>query len=217
MSWEPSGLGGFTAIELRDGRTAWLEATASRLLLHVGAESAALPIPRHGYGGHELLASPDESYVVLWLYSGQSEVGYELFRLGPLSHAASFPYVYGEGVGPVFSADSRRLALAWSVNSGLNLDELPLDDDGFTTEPALVDWAVVRVVDLPADSPRTCTVRVRIAAGSPCERDESFYPDNLRFEGDALILVAPWGPRLKLAPPWPDTITIDGPVQPEAL
>ncbi len=83
-----------------------------------------LPCPSHGYGGHELVVSPHGLYLALFLYSGQSEVGYELFALQPtLQHLGGLPYVFGEGEAPVFSADDRWLAMMWETYNDWSSDD----------------------------------------------------------------------------------------------
>ncbi len=214
MVWTPSILGGFSAIELRDGRSVWLEVDASHLTLHVGPARARLAYPPGGYGGHELLAAPDESRIALWLYSGQSEIGCELFGVEPLLHHASFPYACGEGTGPSFSPDSQRLVLAWTANPRLDLDDAPLDAEGFSTEVCELDWAEVRVT-VPNESPHECTLRLRVPAGSYFEREASFYPV-LQFGADgALTLYAPGGAPIALPWPLPDTLTLEAPLLPK--
>src|SRR5262245_41871257 len=75
-----------------------------------------LPYPQFGHGGHELVVSPNEDYLALYLFSGQSEQGWELFSLVPeLRHVGSLPYVEGEGDPPQFSLDGRWLAMMVAV------------------------------------------------------------------------------------------------------
>jgi hypothetical protein len=71
----------------------------------------SLPYPASGYGGHELVVSPSDRYLALFLYSGQSEVGWELFELPGLRHIGRLPYIFGEGEPPVFSAGQSRVQL----------------------------------------------------------------------------------------------------------
>src|SRR5690349_3233306 len=73
----------------------------------------SLPYPSRGYGGTVLSISRQARYAAALLYSGQSEVGYELFALAPrLRHVASFPYMCGESdLTPMqFSPDGELVA-----------------------------------------------------------------------------------------------------------
>jgi hypothetical protein len=174
---------------------------------------ASIDHPSAGYGGHELVASPDGRHLALWLYSGQSEVGYELFETAPaLRRLGGLPYVFGEGFGPVFSPDGRRLALAWAINSGLVLDDVELDDDGRAVAPCEVAWAVVRVADVVTGDAARCEVSVRLPAGFPYEGDDVLYPEALAFERDDLVRFdTAWGAVVQLPLPLPPTWTVDGP------
>jgi len=49
----------------------------------------AIPYPTAGCGGYEILLSAKERYLAMFLYSGQSEVDYELFYFRP--HCSIFP------------------------------------------------------------------------------------------------------------------------------
>src|SRR5215831_21219050 len=94
----------------------------------------AIPYPTAGCGGYEILLSAKERYLAMFLYSGQSEVGYELFYFRPLlRHICSFGYVFGESLGPVFSSDECRLGLAWATNPMLCLLDESIEGEHFTT------------------------------------------------------------------------------------
>jgi hypothetical protein len=59
------------------------------LRLEYGRAVITLPYPNAGYGGHELVRSPDGRHLAVFLYSGQSEQGWELFQLEPVLVDAS--------------------------------------------------------------------------------------------------------------------------------
>ncbi|HEX5634951.1 MAG TPA: hypothetical protein VFX50_17025, partial [Gemmatimonadales bacterium] len=99
-------LGGWERVVSRTGDVVRLDVTPRGLAVVVATPEgnelarAPLPYPVAGYGGHELVLSAQERYLALFLYSGQSEVGYELFGFRPeLVHLGGFAYVFGEGLG----------------------------------------------------------------------------------------------------------------------
>ena len=87
--------------------------------VQLGDTRLDLPYPSAGYGGSELVVSPDERVVAMFVYSGQSQVGYELFRIdakrATIDHFGGMPYVVGEGDVPVWSPDGRWLAMLASA------------------------------------------------------------------------------------------------------
>ena len=170
----------------------------------------AIPYPTAGCGGYEILLSAKERYLAMFLYSGQSEVGYELFYFRPyLQHIFSFGYVFGEGTGPVFSSDERWLALAWATNP-----ELCLLDEGVEHLPTgerLVDWVTLRIRELPDGSVTSCSFRVRVGPGFPVEGDESFYPESLEIAGKEARFQTGWGEPVLAPLPLPRLLVIPGP------
>src|SRR4249919_3808023 len=72
-------------------------------------------MPQAGYGGSEIIVAPDERHIALFVYSGQSQVGYELFALdvttATVKQVGRMPYIHGHGDAPRFSPDGRWLAL----------------------------------------------------------------------------------------------------------
>jgi len=58
-----------------------------------GVSQVELPYPSAGIGGGRLLKSPSEGHVVLSLYSGQSEEGYEVFAQSDASDAPASPAI----------------------------------------------------------------------------------------------------------------------------
>lgn len=145
--------GGSESVSLRSGATlrcgdlfVELEHAPERI------ERVTLMRPLSGVGGHELVVSPDQRLAALFVYSGQSEQGYELFELAPsLRHAGGLPYVHGQGDAPVFSADSRWLVMAvtggWTVRETGEHAEDVLDPDARGT--VLLDWAQLYVQRVP--------------------------------------------------------------------
>jgi hypothetical protein len=177
--------------------------TLALILEAHGVEVArcVLPEPSCGYGGHEIVVSPDGATVAVFVYSGQSDSWYELFALEPvLRHVGALPSVFGEGLAPTFSVDGRFLAFA-------NVFDPYLGDH---TPPAEVDWVELWVHALPDGPVERCLVRVALEAGAPGAEDGA-YPAPPRFGPVGVILDCPWGLSVVIPLPLPATITVRGP------
>lgn len=171
------------------------------------SEMVRLPYPSAGYGGHEIVVSPDERYAAVFIYSGQSEIGYELFELKPsLRHRASVPYVFGTGDAPVFSADGKHIAMAYAVNEYLDpVDFIQDPDDKWRF---LVRWAEIHFRSIESGDVAVCSVNV---LPSPREQNEGQYP-TIRFKSNTeLELSVPWLGALEVPIPLQDSVTIAGP------
>ncbi len=211
-----SPMGGRTRLTTRDGATIRVEVEYPNLSVVVeGRGSVRVPYPRAGYGGHELLLSAEETYLAMWLYSGQSEVGYELFEFSPaLRHLGGLPYVVGEGVGPAFSADERLLALTWATNPGLCVEAEDLHREGRTIGDRSIEWATVRIQELPSGPATTSRISVQVPADFPLEGDENYYPTRVRFvHGREVRFDTDWGTEVRVALPLPEVVTIKGPLR----
>jgi hypothetical protein len=182
---------------------------ASKVAVQVGktidliaeGSRASLPYPAAGYGGHELVVSPSGKYLALFLYSGQSEVGWELFELPTLRHIGGLPYVFGEGAAPVFSADEKGLAMLSTLR-----DIEPDDDDPDAT---VIDWAELRLQPLPTGALSTCTIQLRFE--EPPEEREPEYPRIVHLGTAEVTMALPWGGQRTLPLPLPRATEIPGP------
>ncbi len=163
----------------------------------------SIPIPSAGYGGHELVGSSSERFLALFLYSGQSEVGWELFELRPqLRHVGGLPYVFGEGHSPVFSPDERWLAMVSTIR-----DIGPDDDDSDALE---IDWAEVRLQPLPHGPLAVCTLRLKFAQ-RPAEREPEYPVLVVVRPPEPLRVDLPWGGQCLVPFPLPAAISAPGP------
>jgi hypothetical protein len=217
-----SELGGWEQLLTQDGEVVRVEViadSAGEIAVVVDAPNGealartAIPYPWHGYGGHELLLSAKERYLAMFLYSGQSEVGYELFCFRPrLQHVCSFGYVFGEGFGPAFSSDERWIGLAWATNPTIDLDDEGLGGKDSTTAESVVDWAQLRIQELPDGPATTCNIQLRVGSGFPLESNDSFYPEHLEIagSGEACFHTA-WGEQVRTSWPLPSVLVIPGP------
>jgi hypothetical protein len=170
----------------------------------------AIPYPVEGCGGCELLLSAKERYLAMFVYSGQSQVGYELFYFRPcLQHICSFGYVFGEGLGPVFSFDESRLGLAWSTNP--NLSQVDEAVEHIPTGERLIQWTTLHARELPDGPVTSCNVRVRVGPEFPLEADDSFYPERLEIVGEEVSFQTAWGGHVRAPLPLAGSLTIPGP------
>src|SRR5262249_4576121 len=92
-------LGGWEQLVTRRDELIRVEMSAAEIAVMVEAASgealarAAITYPPRGCAGYELLLSASERYLTMFLWSGQSELGYELFHFRPyLQHICSFGY-----------------------------------------------------------------------------------------------------------------------------
>jgi hypothetical protein len=166
--------------------------------------AVSLPYPDAGYGGSVLAISPRCTYAAALLYSGQSELGYELFALAPaLKHIGAMPYVLGESdlSPPTFSPDETLVAIVvgqplWWVD--------PQDDDADDESPAaggVVHWATLLVHRLGELEPSSHPVRVDLPRGWHPDGDMT-RPGRLRFDGpDTLTLEVPWAGAVSFGVP----------------
>ncbi len=167
-----------------------------------------LPMPRKGYGGHELVVAPDEQHAALYLFSGQSEQGWELFALTPtLQHRVGLPMTFGEGSAPVFSSDGHWLVM-WVATGAFLADgdganDLHFDDvhDAESDARCVLEWSrlyVQRLADeAVASTPILCDVPRRLDPDTVA--DWNTY-DALRFvDALTLELTMPWGAKVQVA------------------
>jgi hypothetical protein len=209
-------LGGWERLVTGRGELIRVEESATQIAVIVETPDgeaqarAAIPYPGRGCAGHELLLSAKERYLAMFLYSGQSEIGYELFYFRPrLQHISSFGYEFGEGLGPVFSSDERWLGLAWSTNPLFCLLEEGVEH--VPTGECLVDWATLRIQRLPAGLATSCNVRVRVDPRFPPDGNEAYYPERLEILGEEARFHTAWGEQVRAPSPPPSSLIIPGP------
>ena len=173
--------------------------------------------PRTQVGGFEFVVSRDEQYVALFIYSGQSSQGYELFALRPtFTHIGGMPETPGHGSPPMFSPDSSWLAMFMDgeyLARGTDDDFEELYDERSDAR-AVLDWACLHVLHLPS---RTLT-SVDIGVEMPLSTDPDVYYGwetygAARFaSGDVVVLRMPWGAQMRVPLPPEGAVTaLDGP------
>lgn len=168
--------------------------------------------PTGGYGGHEVVLGP-RRLMALFLYSGQSQVGYELFELETLRHLGRLPYQKGEGDAPVFSRDGRRLAMAWDAGDLRYAEDLDDDERPRPGSPDVVPWARLALQSVASRRVVVRTIHADLRGWRPSEdRVCQLYPEALRFAGARELRVrAPWGREVAIPLPLPKRIVVEGP------
>ena len=206
--------GGSYAIKLRSGATlrCGKEARAAEFWVALEGQQVTMRVPNAGYGGSELVVSPDQRWAALFVYSGQSDQGYELFALEPaLKRVGGLPYVYGEGTVPVFSPDSRWLAMVMTTeqrvrDSGDYAEEI-LEDDA--EGDVFVDWAKLYAQQLPDgpinNAPVGTTIARSMSYDDLCEWN--LYNAIAYTANDRLSIKLPWGGKADVKLPLSGPIT----------
>lgn len=179
-------------------------------------ERVALPYPVTGLGGMELIVSPDERYAALFVYSGQAEQGWELFAIDAeaqpaLRHVSRLPYVHGEGLAPVFSPDSRMLAMVVTsvpCERGTGEDAEALLDPEARGE-VLIDWAVLYAQRIPDGQIEASPIGTWVRRSmNPDELLGWDLYESIRFVSpNRLVLPLPWGGTLDLLLPLGGPVT----------
>jgi hypothetical protein len=166
-------------------------------------ERATFPIPSVGWGSGNAVLSPKQRYIAVVWDSGQSDAGYELFALSPLRRIRGLPRVYGSGAIVAFSPDDRYLAML-SVNE-------PMLDSTVSDDEEEIEWAELRVRELPAGKVRVCSLSVTMPPIEE-EGDNFFYPTVLRFKSAKTIeLAGPSGTLISRQLPLPSSLELDPP------
>lgn len=191
----PSTAEGVVAVQLRRG---------GRVV-----DEVRLPYPRAGLAGGRWIISPLERFAVLSVYSGQSEEGYELFRLGDgITRTTGLSYQFGEAASFCFSADEAVLVMAlpfacveWWV---------PWEDGEVERDAGRLafPFGQLRVHDIPTGNISVHDLRVSVPEDWQPSRGD-YDPDlNPRVINEHhLALSMPWG-EVELPLPLPKTITL---------
>ncbi len=217
MPWPPQPhvtnlpRGGTLTVEVVTGKKA---ALVLRVADGDGRERASiqLPYPTSGYGGHEVVLGK-HPLVALWLYSGQTQVGYELLELETLRHLGSLPYQVGEGEPPVFSADGEQLAMTWEAGALPRAEDLEEHERPRPGETDVVPWAELALQTVSSRTILRRTLHADLRGWRPSEDTHTHvYPEALHFVGrDELRMKAPWGPEVSIPLPLPERVVVEGP------
>jgi hypothetical protein len=186
---------------LRDGSELRLlqDSDGSIVLEHVLTEDVVRALifePRSaGLGGGRLILSPSEKVVVVSIYSGQSEEGFELVAVEPrLRHLLTRDYVFGEEASFAFTPSEDRLAMMYPFSCSewwLGFDEgesVPMPGGAMR-----FPFGEFRLFDLHTGAETVHSLHVLLPAGwTP---PEELWDSNLRvsLSGEHMTFMAPWG------------------------
>ncbi len=198
--------GGSVALDRKKLELVVLDATGAVI------ESEIVPAPRGGYGGSKLIVSPDERHAAVFLFTGASSQGWELYSIEPtLQRRAGLPCIGGEGEPPVFSPDGALLVMAttgpvaWIDDEGERYDDV---EPEHRDAPWQVEWAQLHVQDLATGAIERVVLAAALSGArgfDPCALDA---PTGLAFESPR---------RLAMKLPWKASATIDLPAAGTAL
>jgi hypothetical protein len=188
---------------------------------HIEELQLERPYPSAGVGGLELVVSPDERIAALFVYSGQSQQGWELFALDPIAAdprkalrwVSSLPYVKGEGMAPVFSPDGRWLVMAVTADWCARMSGEHAEDALDGGEGSIViDWIQLyaqQIPDTTSEEPgwipgtRVVTIGTRVQRTMDPEELLAWTLDQVpRFgAGDRVAIALPWGEEIEVSLP----------------
>lgn len=203
--------GGVLSCGARKGDAEWVELERAGEPI----QRLALPYPNAGIGGQELVISPDERYAAMFVYSGQSEQGYELFALEPmLRHVRSVGYFEGEGDAPRFSPDGHWLVMVTTVVPTVrDTEEYAEEVLGDSSVPGhvLVDWAEVVVQPVPDGDPIAVAVGTLLPRGFDVDTfsEWSLHGAWQFSDADGVTVVLRWGGGLKVELPPAGPVTTE--------
>jgi len=187
---------------LRDGSEFWLlhDDRGAMKLEHRFADevrsSLTFPARSAGLGGGRLVIAPSEKLIVVSIYSGQSEEGFEVVTCAPeLELLRTGEYVFGEGASFAFSPSESRLAMAYPfacTEWWLGFDEGESEElpDGTMR----FRFGELRLFDVTRASEARHVLHVLLPSKWQPPDTEWDSDLRLRFSGDQeLTLEAPWG------------------------
>ncbi len=205
-------------ITMRDGATTigWApDGAGLSLITPDGREEAIAFSSQAMFGGWDLVVSDDERYLAVFVYSGQSSQGYELFQIRPaFAHIGSFPETVGHGSSPMFSPDSRWLVMFMDDEfivreTGEYFEEVA---DEASPDIAVVDWARLHAQRLPDLDIHSVAVGVEIPLSTDPDTVFEWRPyDMVRFASpDVVVLTMPWGEEISVPLPADAAVTCRG-------
>lgn len=188
----------FTAADGSERTLAWAFTAERQLRVTVrdeaGEELASFTLPSQfcgNFGGSEIVFSPRGGFAAIFMHSGQSEQGYELFAVArEVRHLGGVPFAFGVGGPPVFAPDDGRVLFV-NYRSG----DVYCDDEDLRSR---VRYAQVYVQPLrPSGPPRVCDLIVEVAASEASVLVDDYRgPYGLRFTGpDAVSMRIAGGGR----------------------
>ena len=158
--------------------------------------SEPIRYPDGGLGGFELFLSPDERFLLVSIFSGQSEEGYELFDLRDgLQHIHSSGYLFGEAASYGFSQGEKKLVMAlpcmcsewWQVFDDGDLD---IDDAGL----GYFEFGLIQIYDIQSTEISGHIIRIYPTDNWNPKRGEydPLLKPNLE-SSNTIFINMPWG------------------------
>ena len=197
------------------GTVEWREGEHALTIVTAGApDRVARFEPRTPVAQYAFVVSPDERYLALFIDSGRSEHGYELFQVRPtFAHVGGLPATPGEGSPPLFSPEGN-----WAVTfvpdghrvRGTGEHFTDLFDKGSDARVTL-DWASLHVLHVPDGTWHRADVGVEMPVFTyPHEYTDWGTDGAARFSADdVVVLRMPWGSEVTVPLPPPAVITAD--------
>lgn len=164
-------------------------------------------------GGAEFVLSDDGRHLALFVYSGQSSQGYELFTLEPrFAHIGGVAETLGQGTAPVFSPGGRWVAMYMTGGYPVVREsDVPFEEvqNPGSDARTVTDWAALFLTHLPD----LTTYRVAVGVDLPLSTDVDDVDEwdtyhAVRFTGDEeVILTMPWQDEVRVPLPPPANVT----------
>ena len=179
-------------------------------------ERVTLPRSSGGVGGLDLVVSHDERHLALFIYSGQSAQGYEIFALEPrLRHLGGLPYVRGMGDAPTFSPDDRWLVMVvrevghLRTATGECFEEV---SDEYAQGTVVIHWARLYVQRVPDGSLECVHVNLEIPLSTHHDVvDDWEVYGAVDIVGSSVRIRMPWGEVLSVPLPPTGDVTAERP------
>ena len=170
---------------------------------------AIIPYPGHGLAGGHFIVSPSERFAVLSMFSGQSEEGYELFRIDDsVSRVSGLPYQVGEVASFCFSGDESLLVMALPSRCSewwIPWEEGEAEPDGAGRQ--VFPFGEIRIEQIVTRASSVHELHVSVPDDWQPSRQE-YDPDlNPHLTAHSLALSMPWG-VVQLPLPLPPVITL---------
>ncbi len=152
---------------LKNGHQICAEVCSDKINIMIIADGSLvdqvdISYPMEGLGGGEFIPFPSEKLILLSIYSGQSEEGYELFNMdGGLRHILGSGYIYGEAASYGFSSDEREIIMGLPFLCSEWW--LPWDDEDIEKDSAndcYFDFGTLRIHNIENDQVTDHTLRI---------------------------------------------------------
>ena len=172
--------------------------------------SIELPYPGGGLGGGTFVVSPTGRYAILSIFSGQSEQGYELFKLDgerieKIEHVGSLPYVIGMGADFAFAPGEQQFAMVMAFDCDFDLHDDRWEDKDLEVRDGLriYPFGELRLHTIATGGIETYSIDVAVRLGSEPEARPG-WSDRLGVafpNSQEVLFNLPWGTRVTIGVP----------------